>query len=101
MARPEIDAAVRPLYRGMVLPEGMRIVRGVYRRRRLTVPTLVVLGRRDRPWTEELMGRVCRDPGRYADRVELAYVDDAAHHVPDDAPAAVADLALDWFARAA
>jgi pimeloyl-ACP methyl ester carboxylesterase len=101
MRRPDIDGAVRPLTRGMILPEAMRMMLGVYRRRRLTVPTLVVFGRRDRPWTEELMGRICRNPERYADRVEFAYVDDAAHFITDDAPAAVADLALDWFERAA
>jgi pimeloyl-ACP methyl ester carboxylesterase len=100
MRRPEIDGAVRPLTRGLVLGEALRMAGGVYRRRRLTVPTLVVLGRRDRPWTEELMGRICRSPERYADHVEFAYVDDAAHFMTDDAPAAVADLAVDWFARA-
>lgn len=101
MRRPDIDGAVRPLYRGMVLPEAMRVMRGVYGRRRLTVPNLVVFGRRDRPWTEELIGRTCRNPERYADRVEFAYVDDAAHFITDDAPGAVAGLALDWFERAA
>lgn len=101
LRRPDIDGAVRPLTRGMVLPEGMRMARGVYRRWPLTVSTLVVLGRRDRPWTEEVMLRVCRNPERYADRVEFAYVDDAAHFITDDAPAAIADLALDWFERAA
>jgi pimeloyl-ACP methyl ester carboxylesterase len=101
MRRPDIDGAVRTLYRGMVLPEGMRMIRGVYRRRRLTVPTLVVFGRRDRPYTEELMGRICPNPERYADRVEFVHVDEAAHFITDDAPAAVADLALDWFERAA
>src|SRR4029453_6646131 len=45
MRRPDIDAAVRPLYRGMVLPEAVRMIRGVYRRRRLTVPPLVVFAR--------------------------------------------------------
>ena len=99
--RPDIDAAVRPLTRRMVLPEAVRLMRGVYRRRRLTVPTLVVFGRRDHPTTEEVMGRICRSPERHADRVEFAYVDDAAHFVTDDAPLAVSDLALDWFARAA
>ena len=101
MRRPDIDGAVRPLTRGMILPEAMRMARGVYRRGRLTVPTLIVLGRRDRPWTEDVMAGVCRKPERYADRVEFAYVDDAAHFITDDAPAAVADLVLDWFARAA
>jgi pimeloyl-ACP methyl ester carboxylesterase len=101
MRRPDIDGAVRPLCRRMVLPEAMRMSRGLYRRRRLTVPTLVVFGRRDRPWTEALMGRICRNPQRYADRVEFAYVDDAAHFITDDAPTPVADLTLDWFERAA
>lgn len=99
MRRPEIDGAVRPLLRGMNLPEAMRLARGVYRRRRLTVPTLVVFGRQDHPWAENL-GRICRHPERYADRLELAYVDDPAHFITDDAPAAVADLAIDWFERA-
>lgn len=98
--RPHIDAAVRQLTRGMVLPEAMRMMRGVYRRRRLTVPTLVVYGRKDYPWTEQVLRRICRDKERYADRVEFAFVDDAAHFITDDAPAAVADLALDWFERA-
>lgn len=101
MRRPDIDAAVRPLTRRMVLPEALRMVGGVYRRRRLTVPTLVVFGRRDRPTTEEVMARICRRPERYAERVEFAYVDDAAHFITDDAPAEVADLVIDWFARAA
>lgn len=101
MRRPEIDAAVRPLTRRMVLPEALRMTRGVYRRRRLTVPTLVVFGRRDRPTTEQLMGRICRAPQRYADHVEFTYVEDAAHFLTDDAPAEVAELALDWFTRAA
>jgi pimeloyl-ACP methyl ester carboxylesterase len=100
MRRPDIDGAVRPLTRGMVLPEAMRLARGVYRRRRLTVPTLVVFGRRDHPWAEHLE-QVCRNPDRYADRIEFAYVDDAAHFITDDAPDAVADLTLNWFERAA
>jgi pimeloyl-ACP methyl ester carboxylesterase len=99
MRRPEIDGAVRPLTRGMVLPEAMRLARGVYRRRRLTVPTLVVFGRRDHPWAEQL-ARVCPDPERYADHIEFTYVEDAAHFITDDAPATVAELALDWFSRA-
>lgn len=101
MRRPGIDGAVRPLTRRMILPEGLRLARGVYRRRRLTVPTRFVFGRRDRYWNEEIMALVCRNPQRYADRADFAYVDDASHFITDDAPDAVADLALDWFERAA
>jgi pimeloyl-ACP methyl ester carboxylesterase len=101
LSRPEIDAAVRRLTRGMILPEAMRMARGVYRRRRLTVPTLAAFGRRDHPWTEQNVRGACRKPERYADRFELAFVDDAAHFITDDAPTAVADLALNWFGQAA
>jgi pimeloyl-ACP methyl ester carboxylesterase len=101
LSRPEVDAAVRRLTRGMILPEAMRLARGVYRRRRLAVPTLFVYGREDRYWNEEVIGKVCRHPERHADRTELAYVDGASHFVTDDNPDAVADLCLDWFARAA
>jgi pimeloyl-ACP methyl ester carboxylesterase len=101
LRRPDIDRAVSPLTRRMVLSEALRMLRGVHRRRRLTPPTLVVFGRRDHPFTEDLMARICRNPERYADRVEFAYVDDAAHFITDDAPAAVAELTLDWFERTA
>ncbi len=43
--------------------------------------------------------RVCRDLERYADHVEFAYVDDAAHFITDDAPTVIADLALEWLDR--
>jgi pimeloyl-ACP methyl ester carboxylesterase len=100
MRQPDIDAAVRTLTRCIAVPEGMRMVRGVYRHRRLSVPTLFVFGRLDRYWNEEIMGRICRHPERYADRVEFAYVEDAAHFITDDAPAAVTDLTLHWIQRA-
>ncbi len=100
LGRPEIDGAVRPLTRGMILPEAMRLSRGVYRKQRLIVPTRFVFGRRDHPWTEANLARVCRHPERYAERFELSFVDDAAHFITDDAPGEVVALTLDWFDRA-
>ncbi|HEU0182546.1 MAG TPA: alpha/beta hydrolase [Agromyces mariniharenae] len=99
MRRTEIDQAVRRLYRGMVLPESMRLSRGVYRRMRLTVPTLVAFGRLDTRFDESLIRRVCAHPERFADRMEFAFVDGAGKLVPDDAPDTVAELALDWIRR--
>ncbi len=98
MQRPEIDRAVRALYRGMVLPEAMRMSRGVYRKQRLAVPTVVAFGRQDHGFPEALVARCCRNPAKYASHIEFAYVDDAAHFITDDAPAAVVDVVLDWFA---
>lgn len=95
--RPDIDGAVRPLTRNMVLPEAMRMMRGVYRRQRLTVPTLIAFGRQDHPWTEHLLTQICKNPTRYADHLEFAYINNAAHFLTDDAPTEVADLAINWF----
>lgn len=100
MQRPEIDGAVRGLYRGMVLPEASRIARGVYRKQRLHPPTLCVFGRLDHPFTEELVRRLSGDPARYADRFDFAFVDGAAHFITDDAPEAVTELIVAHFVAA-
>jgi pimeloyl-ACP methyl ester carboxylesterase len=99
MQRPDIDQAVRALYRGMVIPESMRLSRGVYKRMRLAVPTLFAFGRVDTRFNEPLMRRLCAQPERFADRVEFAFVDNAGKLLPDDAPDAVANLTLDWMQR--
>ncbi|MGX5696766.1 alpha/beta fold hydrolase [Agromyces soli] len=99
--RAEVDGAIGRLYRGMVLPEAGRIMTGAYKKRRLRPPTLIVLGRRDEPFTEELVRKISGNPADYADHLDFAFVDDAAHFITDDAPEAVAELALDWFARPA
>lgn len=100
LARPEIDGAVRRLYRGMVLPVSTQFARGVFSKQRLRPPTLAVFGRKDHPYDEGLVRRLCGDSAKYAERFELAFIDDAAHFITDDAPDAVAELALDWFDRA-
>ena len=97
LQRPEIDGAVARLCRRMVMPEAIRLMSGAYRRTRLTPPTLVAFGRQDHPWTEETVRHICRDHDRYAAHFELAFIEDAAHFVTDDAPEAVAELALRWF----
>ncbi|MEZ0446878.1 alpha/beta fold hydrolase [Cellulomonas sp. ICMP 17802] len=101
LARPEIDDAVRRLFRGIAIPVSLQLARGAFARQRLRPPTLAVFGRLDHPWDEPLIRRLSGDLSRYADRYELAFVDDAAHFLTDDAPNAVTALALDWIARAA
>ena len=100
MARPEIDGAVRRLFRGLVIPVSLQLARGTFAKQRLQPPTLAVFGRLDHPWDEPVIRRLCGDLTRYADRYELAFVDDAAHFVTDDAPSEVTALALAWFTRA-
>lgn len=96
---PAVGRAVAAMYRGMVVPVSMRLMTGVYKRMRLHPPTLVVFGREDGPFAEGTARRISRKSAEKADRFELAFVDDAAHFIVDDAPEAVAALALDWMKR--
>ncbi|MBY6061702.1 alpha/beta fold hydrolase [Microbacterium esteraromaticum] len=98
--RPEIAAAVRSVYRGMVLPVAFRLLGGTYKRMRLHPPTRVVFGAADGPFAEPTARRICRNHAKHADRFDLVFVDQAAHFIVDDAPEAVARIALEWFARA-
>lgn len=100
-ARPGFDSAVRALYRGMIIPEVMRLATGHYRRRRLRPPTLAVFGRQDGPFAEPTVRRICRRHELHADRFEVAFIEDAAHFIVDDAPASVAELCLHWFEHGA
>ncbi|MEV8212940.1 alpha/beta hydrolase [Leifsonia sp. NPDC077715] len=97
LSRPEVDEAVRRIFRGIAVPLSGRLARGYYARQRLHPPDLTVFGRLDHPWDEERIRRLSGDVTPYADRYEFAFVDDAAHFITDDAPDEVAALALDWF----
>jgi hypothetical protein len=101
MRRPEIDGAVRTLCRGMVLPEGMRMIRGAYRRRRLTVPTLVYSGAATAPSPRSSWGvsAAIRSGTPIASSSPTSTTQRISS--PTTPPAAVADLAIDWFERAA
>lgn len=98
-ARPEVARATRRVLFGMIGPEIAWLMGPHYKRMRLQPPTLVAFGREDWPFLEPTVRRMCRDHERCAERFELAFIPDAAHFVTDDAPEAVADLALAWFRR--
>ena len=98
MSRPEVDDAVRRIFRGIAVPLSARLARGYYARQRMQPPDLTVFGRLDHPWDEFQLRRLSGDVSRYADRYEFAFVEHAAHFITDDAPGPVAALALDWFA---
>ena len=88
------------LYRHLVVPESLRILRGHYRSRRLEPPTLLLFGRDDPAFTPGLISsRLLRDRDRYADRVEVAFIDSAGHFLPDEAPDQVLGRSLEFFAR--
>ncbi|NLP82544.1 alpha/beta hydrolase [Microbacterium sp. CFH 90308] len=98
--RPEVLASVHRMYRGMVVPVSMQLMRGDFKRVRLQPPTLFVFGREDSTFSEDVVRTISRNHERRAARAEFAFVEKASHFIPEDAPTAVAELALDWFRRA-
>lgn len=90
---PEAGSA---LYRNLILPEmGRFLASAAYRKRRLTVPTVSLLGGADagaRPGMLDVDGEV-------ADDLVGHLVDDAAHFLADDRPDAVVTHGLDLFGR--
>ena len=98
MTRPEIDAAIARLFRAAVA-EMPRMAAGTYRKDRLRVPSLYAFGEKDEPLTESFVRKQCGDTARYADHLEFASIDAAAHFMTDDRPDAVEDLVRDFFER--
>ena len=97
--RPEIDAATREVYRGLVGGEISHLAFGTYRKDRLRVPSLYAFGEKDEPLTESFVRKQCGDTTRYADHLELATIEAAAHFMTDDRPDAVEALVRDFFER--
>ena len=89
---PEAGSA---LYRKLILPEMGRLVAGAYRKRRLTVPTVSLMGGAD-PGVRPGMLDV---PEGVADDLAGHIVDDAAHFLADDRPDAVVAHARELFDR--
>ena len=89
---PEAGSA---LYRKLILPEMGRFSSGTYRKHRLTVPTVTLIGGADagvRPGMLDVHGD-------HADDLTGHIVDGAAHYLADDRPDAVVTHAQALFAR--
>lgn len=89
---PEAGSA---LYRNLILPEMGRFASGTYRKRRLTVPTVSLMGAAE-PGARPGMLSV---HGDQADDLVGHLVDGAAHFLADDRPDAVVTHALELFDR--
>lgn len=87
LREPARARAASRLYRGLILPAFMRIMRGAYRGRVLHTPTLVLFGADDALMPREAL-EVSRDDAPHT-RVE--FVPGGAHFLVDDNPAEVAE----------
>jgi pimeloyl-ACP methyl ester carboxylesterase len=99
LREPDRARAASSLYRHLVLPESLRILRGDYRRIRLPTPTLLLFGAADSAFPPALANRMLQDHRTYADHVEVGFVARAAHFIADERPDAVVDHALEFFPR--
>ena len=92
---PDRARATSALYRTFLTRELQPLVKGRYRDRRLTVPTVLLYGDSDRViTTERLQGYE-----EFADDMRLDRVAAAAHFLPDEQPELVAERALTLFRR--
>ena len=85
-ASPPAPRAASALYRQLILPEFMTIIRGQYRGRRLRVPTLVLFGAENRLIPKDAI-RFHEDD---APGLKPEFVPGGAHYLLDDQPEAVA-----------
>jgi pimeloyl-ACP methyl ester carboxylesterase len=91
---PKRAGATSAIYRTLLLREIGPILGGRYRDQRLTVPTVLVHGKRDPVIRAERL----RGFEQYADDMRVGEVE-GGHFLPDEQPAIVAEQALALFAR--
>jgi pimeloyl-ACP methyl ester carboxylesterase len=92
LRRPGYKGASVQYYRTFLLRELVPLARGQFKDRRLTVRTRLVAGRAD-----ALLRGMGDEYEEHADDMEIAYVDGAAHWLPEEAPGAVLDHALEFL----
>jgi len=85
------------LYRGLVLREFRKMLAGAYNSQRLRTPTLVLLGAADASLPPDLVRILLRNMHDHVDDVEIAFVTDAAHYIPEEVPAEVLERARAFF----
>jgi len=95
LREPARSHAGAALYRGFIVPEGLRIARGSFRDMHLATTTRVLIGSEDAIVSE----RVLAGSEAFADDLRVETVPGAAHFLPEEQPDAVVRAALQLFAR--
>jgi pimeloyl-ACP methyl ester carboxylesterase len=95
LREPARARATSALYRHLILPEFVRVLRGAYADRRLTVPTVSLLGAGDAISDPRVLGGY----EEHADDLTMEVVEGAGHFLPEEAPDVVVARARELFAR--
>ena len=96
LREPARAAATVALYRTFVTREARAMLAGRYRSMRLTTPTLMLFGKRDRAISTSALEGF--EP--YADDMRVQLVPDAGHFIAEEKPALVVERALTFFSKA-
>ena len=95
LRNPARARAAGALYRGLIMREAGRILRGAYHGTRLSTPTRLLIGADDPVVRPEFLG----GHESHADDLAVGVVDGASHFIADERPDAVLDHALKLFAH--
>lgn len=94
LQQPEHALASAQYYRSFLLHEVGPLLRGVHHDRTLTVPTRLLWGRAD----PILQGARTDEHQQYAPTMEIEWVDDTGHFLPEERPELVVQRARELFA---
>lgn len=92
---PDRARAASALYRHFIHRELLRVLRGTYRKTRLTTPTLLLIGADD----PNIRPDTAYGYEQYCDELEVRYVPEASHFIAEDRPDAVIAAARAFFGR--
>jgi pimeloyl-ACP methyl ester carboxylesterase len=96
LAEPARARAGSALYRGLIVPEFIRILAGAYRGHRLAVPAVVLFGADDSLIPRQMLTGFEVD----APHLTIEYVPGAVHFLPDEQPADIARRISEFIAHA-
>lgn len=99
LREPQRAWATSMLCRHLVEPELMRIVFGKYRKAYLQPPTLLLFGTADVAFSPELIELALQDRESHGQRIELGFIEGAAHFIVDEQPQKVLARLLEFFAE--
>lgn len=96
LREPARASAGSALYRQFIVPEVLAVMRGEFKRARLTTPTVALHGAADTSLPAALLGTATK----YADHLRVRVVEGAAHFIADEQPEVVVEEALTLFTTA-
>lgn len=94
---PATASGISCLCRRMLLPELLRITRGVYREQLFMMPTLFCFGTQDGAFPPPIVKQVFAQTTRYGPEVKLEMIEGAGHYLSDEQPTETNQVILQFL----